>query len=140
MEIKVKAIDGIEAKSIQEVEKELLQKHDEQFNDGNDEITIIEGTQQQEEVEVNTDAAIVSEAKAEMSDADILSYIGNKYGRQLARLMELLSSKEREDLPLIVKPFLNTKKKKGVGLMAFFSLNKVFDSMNPNTWQEDYLS
>jgi hypothetical protein len=140
MEMKVKAIDGIEAKSIQEVEKELLQKHDEQFNGGNDEVTIIEGTQFELDAQINTDAAIVSEAKAEMSDADILSYISNKYGRQVASVDELLSSKERDELPSDVEAFLKYKKETGRGINDFVKLNKDFDSMNPDTLLREYLS
>ena len=33
MEIKVKALDDVESKSVQEVEKDLLDKHEEQFED-----------------------------------------------------------------------------------------------------------
>lgn len=139
MEIKVKAIDGIEAKSIQEVEKELLQKHDEQFNDTTEEVTLVdsEGTIVDD---VNTDTAIVSEAKAEMSDADILSYIGNKYGRQVSSVDELISSKEREQLPSDVEAFLKYKKETGRGIDDFVKLNKDFDSMNPDTLLREYLS
>ena len=142
MEIKVKAVDGIEAKSIQEVEKELLQKHEEQFSDGNDEVTIVEGTQSDTVIvdDVNTDTAIVSEAKAEMSDADILSYIGNKYGRQVASVDELLSAKERDELPSDVEAFLKYKKETGRGINDFVKLNKDFDSMNPDALLREYLS
>ena len=143
MEMKVKAIDGIEAKSIQEVEKELLQKHEEQFSDGNDEVTIIEGTESNTALVVddyNTDTAIVSEAKAEMSDADILSYIGNKYGRQVASVDELISSKERDELPSDVEAFLKYKKETGRGIDDFVKLNKDFDSMNPDALLREYLS
>lgn len=137
MEIKVKAVDGIEAKSIQEVEKELLQKHDEQFNDGNDEVTIIKGTDSNV-VNSNTDTAIVS--KAEINDEDILSYIGNKYGRQVSSVDELLSAKEREELPSDVEAFLKYKKDTGRGINDFVKLNKDFDSMNPDTLLREYLS
>ena len=36
MELKVRAVDAVEEKSVQEVEQELLEKHEEKFNDSNE--------------------------------------------------------------------------------------------------------
>ena len=51
MEIKVRALDSTsESKSVQEVEKELLEKHEEQFEDtkAKEEVTVVGGTPQAE--------------------------------------------------------------------------------------------
>ena len=62
MEIKVRALDGIEAKSTQEIEKELLDKHEESIAS--------EGQVKSEDVK--------SEDEDSIQEGDVLSFINKR--------------------------------------------------------------
>jgi len=66
MEFKVRAVDGIEQKSVQEVESELLEKHEQEVN-GGVEATSVEDTPVEEtKVEENITQT------SELSEDDVL--------------------------------------------------------------------
>ena len=81
----VKEVTGVE-KSKVEVEEELLQKHEEKFEDSNSEETTTE------KVEVETKE--VEAPAPELNDADVLSYIKNRYDRDIESVDQLLETKE----------------------------------------------
>ena len=94
MEIKVRALDTTEGKSIQEVEKELLEKHEKQLNG---EIT--------DDVKIDTSnieppAEVTQEQEPELTEEQVLPYIGKRYNKQINSFDELVSERqESEPLP-----------------------------------------
>ena len=128
MEYKVRAVEMLEPKSVQEVEKELLDKHEESLNQENNE----------------ADKEVVIDpipAEAELKDEDVLSYIGKRYNKQINSLDELVAErKEAEPLPEDVSAYMKYKKETGRGFEDFLKLNKDFDAMNPDQLLKEYLT
>ena len=134
MEIKVRAIEGSDNKSVQEVEKELLEKHEEQFEDSSpkEEVTIVEETPQVESKE---------ETKEEISltDEDVLSYIGKRYGKDINSFDELMQERETsEELPEDVAAYFKYKKETGRGIEDYVKLKRDFDSMDDDKLLAEY--
>jgi hypothetical protein len=126
MELKVRALDVIEPKSVQEVEQQLLEKHEESLN-------------QQIEPEVNEPEPQQNEA--ELKDEDVLSYIGKRYNKQINSLDELVAErKEAEQLPEDVAAFMKYKKETGRGFEDFVKLGKDFETMDPDQLLKEYLA
>tara|TARA_R110001606_G_scaffold303997_2_gene451242 strand:+ start:1328 stop:2485 length:1158 start_codon:yes stop_codon:yes gene_type:complete len=152
MELKVKAVEAVEEKSMQEVEKELLDKHEEKL--------IEEDKLSEETPQVKMDFAedgsdkTVNEVKetseekpepvqepAELSEEDVLSYIGKRYGREINSLDELNAAREEaEELPEDVASYFKYKKETGRGIEDYVRLQKDFSAMNPDTLLREYLT
>lgn len=138
MEIKVKAVESPDSKSVQEVEKELLDKHEESLQDGESEAndTGVEGstegatpTPEQEEIQSQDEA----QESSELSEEDVLSYIGKRYGKEISSFDELMSERESsEELPEDVAAYLKYKKETGRGFNDFQRLQEDFDDMDPD--------
>ena len=104
MEIKVKEVGVVEEKSVQEVEQELLQKHEEKLNEESG--TDVEGveesneptntTQEQESVQPESQAQEDTTQPSELNEESVLSFIKNKYGREINSLDELTAAQESE--------------------------------------------
>jgi hypothetical protein len=130
MEIKVRALNGIEEKSVQEVESELLKKHEEQMNGG-----VLD------EVKIDTSAIDSNVSEDDLSEEKVLSYIGKRYNKQINSFDELMAErKESEALPEDVAAYLNFKKETGRGFDDFLSLRKDYESMDPNQLLKEYLA
>lgn len=126
MEYKVRSLDIIEPKSVQEVETELLQKHEQSINDAQGDVQIV----------VNNEQEDVQNLKEE----DVLSYIGKRYNKQINSFDELMAErKESEDLPEDVSAYMKYKKETGRGFDDFVKLKKDFDSMDSEQLLKDYL-
>ena len=124
MEMKVRSLDIIEPKSVQEVEKQLLEQHEQSLN-------------QEVEVEPVAQATTTTELK----DEDVLSYIGKRYNKQINSLDDLVAERESaEPLPEDVAAYLKYKKDTGRGFEDFLSLKKDFDAMNPEQLLKEYLT
>jgi hypothetical protein len=123
MEIKVRSLDVIEPKSVQEVENELIEKHEQSLESN-------EGfVQEPEAVEFN------------FKDEDVLSYIGKRYNKQINSLDDLVAErKDSEPLPEDVAAYLKYKKETGRGFEDFLQLNKDFDSMDSEELLKSYLT
>lgn len=138
MEIKVKAVESPDSKSVQEVEKELLEKHEETLQDGEGETndTGVEestegasATPEQEEIQPEGEA----QESSELSEEDVLSYIGKRYGKEISSFDELMSERESsEELPEDVAAYLKYKKETGRGFNDFQRLQEDFDEMDPD--------
>tara|TARA_R110002020_G_scaffold27794_1_gene89385 strand:+ start:157 stop:1314 length:1158 start_codon:yes stop_codon:yes gene_type:complete len=152
MELKVKAVESVEEKSMQEVEKELLDKHEEKLIE---EDKAAEETPQvkmdfaeSKSEETTTEAKEISEEKpepvqepAELSEEDVLSYIGKRYGREINSLDELNAAREEaEELPEDVASYFKYKKETGRGIEDYVRLQKDFSAMNPDTLLREYLT
>tara|TARA_R110002050_G_scaffold72068_4_gene155049 strand:- start:223 stop:1329 length:1107 start_codon:yes stop_codon:yes gene_type:complete len=134
MEIKVKALDDVESKSVQEVEKDLLDKHEEQFEDAKDkeEVTVVEETPQADSTEEATE-------ESSLTDEDVLSYIGKRYGKEINSFDELMAEREAsEELPEDVSAYFKYKKETGRGMDDYIKLQRDFGSMEEDKLLAEY--
>ena len=111
--IVVKDLGVMEQKSTQEIEKELLAKHEAEQETKVQEVSDVkEETTLEEKTEVK-DTPVIEEKieeviTPEMSDEEVLKYIGNRYGREITSLDELVEVKENTpDLPEDVLSYFN---------------------------------
>lgn len=146
MEIKVRAVEGNEEKSIQQVEQELLDKHEAQQSN--------ETTPTPETVSVKEEVVSKEEPKAaepeakeeiktqssELSEEEVLKFIGNRYGKEFKSIDELNQQREEEPLPEDVSKYLQYKKDTGRGFDDFAKLQKNYDEMEPDNLLREYLS
>lgn len=130
MELKVRALDIIEPKSVQEVEQQLLDKHEESLSqDNNQEPTIIEAEPEPQKMGFD------------LKDEDVLSYIGKRYNKQINSLDDLVAErKEAEPLPDEVSAYMKYKKETGRGFEDFVKLRKDFETMDPDQLLKEYIS
>tara|TARA_R110000851_G_scaffold302917_1_gene460363 strand:- start:341 stop:1435 length:1095 start_codon:yes stop_codon:yes gene_type:complete len=128
--IKVRLLDETESKSTQEVEKELLEKHEQQFN----------GEQQKAETPAVDESKVQKEEPAfEIKDEDVLSHIKNRYGKEITSLDDFISEREASpEMPEDVEAFFKYKKETGRGIEDFIKLNKDFDDMDSEVLLADY--
>ena len=152
MELKVRAVEAVEEKSVQEVEQELLDKHEEKLIEDDNQVEntpqikmdFAEGKSE----EANTEAKKTSEETpepvqepAELSEEDVLSYIGKRYGREINSLDELSAAREEaEELPEDVASYFKYKKETGRGIEDYVRLQKDFSAMNPDALLREYLT
>ena len=153
MELKVRAVDAVEEKSVQEVEQELLDKHEEKLNDTSEsteetpqikmdfaEDSVVEDTPKAEE-EKTEDTPEQVEEPAELSEQDVLSYIGKRYGKEINSLDELNAARqEAEELPEDVAAYFKYKKETGRGIEDYVKLQRDFSAMNPDSLLREYLT
>ena len=141
MEIKVKAVD-FEEKSTQEIEKELLDKAENE-NSGENEANVVrveestEGastTQEQKDIQPQGETQLPS-----IKDEDVLSYIGKRYDREINSLDELFDQRNaNEELPEDVSAFLKYKKETGRGINDFIKINKNYDDVGDDQLLHEY--
>lgn len=124
MEIKVRALDDVEQKSAQQVEEELLRKHEEQ----------VAASEQ-----VETTNVVETPQVEDLSEDKVLDFLDKKYGRKLSSVDDLFAT-QKEELPEDVSAFLNFKKETGRGLNDFIKINADLDSMNPDQLLKEYYS
>ena len=153
MEIKVRDLGELESKSTQEIEKELLEKHEAQQEaqenvepkDEMDRVNLQEAPTQEEKVEEEKVeepvAAPVEAAAPEMSETDVLSYIANKYGEEVTSLDDFIVKRNSsEELPEDVKAYFEYKKETGRSIDDFVKLQQDYDDMNPDSLLASYYS
>tara|TARA_R110000823_G_scaffold44083_1_gene114287 strand:- start:651 stop:1781 length:1131 start_codon:yes stop_codon:yes gene_type:complete len=146
MSIKVRLVeDSIEEKSVQQVEQELLDKHEREFNNENTETNsagVDDGNESSTTTQEQEDVQSKDETQAsEISERDVLKYLGNRYGREINSLDELAQvGGEQEALPEDVSKYLQYKKETGRGINDFYELQKDFSDMSPDKLLRDYLT
>jgi hypothetical protein len=130
MELKVRALDIIEPKSVQEVEQQLLEKHEESLGqDNNPEPVATDPEPEPQPMSV------------ELKDEDVLSYIGKRYNKQINSLDDLVAErKEAEPLPEEVAAYMKYKKETGRGFEDFVKLRKDFEQMDPDELLKEYIA
>lgn len=130
MEYKVRSLDVIEPKSVQQVETELLDKHEQSLSNAQEDVKFVENNVQD----------IVQNLETDLKEEDVLSYIGKRYNKQINSFDELMAErKESEDLPEDVSAYMKYKKETGRGFDDFVKLKKDFDSMDSEQLLKDYL-
>ena len=124
-EFKVRDLGEVESKSVQEVEKALLEKHEQQMNQEGDPVIKSENPVEKQELSIK--------------DEDVLSHIKDRYGKEINSLDELFSERESSpELPEDVEAFFKYKKETGRGLNDFMQLNKNYDEMDSDVLLADY--
>ena len=158
MELKVREMTELESKSTQQVEKELLDKHEAQ-QENKEETNTVEAKQepevkeveqteateakeepvpQQEVVEETTEAPI---EEPQLDDTKVLSYIEQRYGKQIDSFDELLAEREKaEELPEDVAAYFKYKKETGRGISDYVKLQRDYSDMNPDSLLREYYS
>jgi len=148
MEFKVKEVTK-EEKSRVEVENELLKKHEEKFEDSGDEkVDVDKVNVSGDSPEVNSSTPESKEVVEEpinenigLKDEDVLSYIKNRYDKDIKSVDDLFAEKEANlDLPEDVSAYFKYKQETGRGIEDFYNLQKDFDSMDDNAVLANYYS
>lgn len=129
----VRDVGTVEQKSIQQVEQELLDKHEEKYNNDVQEKEVIT---EREQVETNEQTSA-----PELKDEDVLTYIKGRYNKDINSVDELFKEREQnEELPSDVYAFLKYKKETGRGIEDFIKVNRDLDSMSPEKLLAEYYS
>ena len=126
--IQVKLVD-FEEKSVQEIEQQLLDQHEQKM---------AEDVAPVEESPVEEPPVIES---PQFGDNDVLSYLKTKFNKEVNSLDELFVEKpqQQELLPEDVNAFLKFKKETGRGLEDFYRVNQDFSKVNPERLLADYM-
>tara|TARA_R110000764_G_scaffold3609_1_gene14936 strand:- start:22 stop:1116 length:1095 start_codon:yes stop_codon:yes gene_type:complete len=133
MEFKVKEVNPVTEKSVQEVEAKLLKKHDEELTQV--ETTSVEDTSvnKVDEEPINEDIGL--------KDEDVLSYIKTRYNKDISSVDDLFVEREQsKDLPEDVSKYLDYKKDTGRGFEDFVKVNKNYDDLNEDQVLQEYYS
>ena len=134
MEIKVRALDGVEQKGTAELEQELLDRHEQQLEQENNQANYQTSEQQYDEP-----AAQVDDSSDELTEEKVLSYIGKRYNKEIKSFDDLVAEREEsQNLPEDVATYLKYKQETGRGFEDFIKLNKDVDSMDPETLLKEY--
>ena len=90
--IKVREVSGDEQKSSQQIEQELLAKHEGNVDDGVEKVTLNEPTdtnqEEPQEEKVEVEEPKLEETQNELGDNEVLSYIKNRYDKETAKSEE----------------------------------------------------
>jgi hypothetical protein len=153
MDIKVREVTA-EEKSSQEIEQELLDKHEEkQQSETGQETTEVKVEEPQENVEVKeenipeeapveevkVEEPPVTETPSELNEDEVLSYIGKRYGKEINSIDELVSQREEsEPLPNDVAAYLKYKKETGRGFEDYARLQKDYSNFSSDALLREY--
>ena len=147
MEIKVREMSELDSKSSQEIEKELLEKHEQQFSEvsSSDEVEVVsEPLPDETTTEAPEEEAAIEEVAQQpydLKEEDVLSYIGNRYGKEINSIEELMSEREKaEEMPEDVAAYFKYKKETGRGISDFVKLQQDYTTMNPDSLLKEYLT
>lgn len=154
MEIKVREVKPIESKGIQELEEELLNRHEEQIqvqvvsDNATPVIVMTPETAVNREVEPQVDPEPTPNEEpdpqpepvsTELKEEDVLSYISKRYNKEINSFDELVSERSEEQLPEDVSAYLKYRKETGRSFEDFIKLKEDFDSMDPDNLLRNYL-
>ena len=145
MEIKVRDLGHKEEKSKAEIEESLLQKHEEKFEDSEQQAeqtdTVKVSNENDTEKETPSSETIDETPSSELNDENVLSYIRDRYNKDINSVDELFEEKEaNEELPEDVSAYLKYKKETGRNIQDFYNLQKDYDSMDDNSVLANYYS
>jgi len=141
MEIKVKSLESVPEKSVQEVEEKLLQKHEEE-NSQQEAVVEDTATETAAEQPVEQNTEQVSEVESPtIKDEDVLSYIKDRYNKDISSVDDLFAQKEQAgNLPEDVSKYLDFKKQTGRGFEDFVKANRNYDELNDDQVLAEYYS
>jgi len=149
MELKVKEVGGGQQKSKAEIEESLLKNHEENLESKESSVEKVETADQPEVVE-NPTQKVEAEEKTpevetpptlEVNDDNVLSYIKERYNKDINSVDELFETKNSNDpLPEDVLKYFEYKKETGRGIEDFYKLQKNYDEMDDDSVLADYYS
>ena len=144
MEIKVKDLGAVKEKSRAEIEEQLLQKHEEKFEDTAKPTENVEKVEVEKEIPVAEEPVAVEKENTpvpELNDTDVLSYIKDRYNKDINSVDELFAEKEaNEELPEDVSAYFKYKKETGRGIADFYNLQKDYSNMDEDDVLANYYS
>ena len=144
MEIKVKDLGTVKEKSRAEIEEQLLQKHEEKFEDTAKPTETVEKVEVEKEIPVTEEPVAVEKENTpvpELNDTDVLSYIKDRYNKDINSVDELFAEKEaNEELPEDVSAYFKYKKETGRGIADFYNLQKDYSNMDEDDVLANYYS
>ena len=142
MEIKVRDLGLVEEKSRAEVEENLLKKHEEKFEDTPQQDQVVEKVEIKVPVQEEKAEPVENKTPSlELNDDNVLSYIKDRYNKDINSVDELFAEKEaNEELPEDVSAYLKYKKETGRNIQDFYNLQKDYDSMDDNSVLANYYS
>lgn len=131
MEFTVKEVAAVEPKSVQEIEQELLNKHEAELagqDGGAADVVVPQGGEAQ-----------TAEQIAELKEEDVLSFIGKRFGKEIKSLDELAQERQESDpLPEDVAAYLKYKKETGRGIKDFMKVNEDIEAKDPDSLLAEY--
>jgi|TARA_B100001094_G_scaffold293413_1_gene313269 hypothetical protein len=144
MEIKVKDLGAVKEKSRAEIEEQLLQKHEEKFEDTAKPTETVEKVEVEKEIPATEEPVAVEKENTpvpELNDTDVLSYIKDRYNKDINSVDELFAEKEaNEELPEDVSAYFKYKKETGRGIADFYNLQKDYSNMDEDDVLANYYS
>ena len=149
MEIKVREVTDVEEKSSQQIEQELLDKHEQKQEAAEQPVEVEEVKESvqkekevQEEIKEEIETPPVEEQppiEKELAEDEVLSYIGKRYGKEINSIDELVSTREEsEPLPEDVAAYLKYKKETGRGFNDFAKLQKDYSDLSSDALLREY--
>jgi len=122
--IQVKIVDDtIEDKGVQQIEQELVDKHNKEVAEANEEL---------KEENPETEG---------INDVDVLSYIKNRYDRDIKSIDELFDARQQnEELPEDVASFFQFKKETGRGMEDFLKAQQDVEDISDTDLISNYWS
>lgn len=133
-EFKVRLVDEADSKSKQELESELLAKHEEEKKAAEEAAAAALAAENNNPDNSSPDNQIPeNQAKPEINEDDVLSFIKNKYNKPISKIEDLFTPVEKEiELPEDVKAYFDYKKETGRTIEDFVRLNRDLSKADPN--------
>ena len=126
MEIKVREVsEEVENKSVQEIEQELLDKHEAEMNGGDDD---------------DVSSKTQDESEPAMDEQQVLSFLQNRYGEEVNSLDELIEKRaSSQEIPEDVASYLKYRQETGRSFEDYLKLNQNYDEMEEDDLLRSYI-
>lgn len=139
MKIKVREVGASNEKSQQEIEQDLLNKHQQENNsDNNQDDNNPPANDPPNEDPPAGDPPKGDPPSSEINDEAVLSYFKNKYDKDIDSIDSLFSTNEPAALPEDIDAYLKYKKETGRGLKDFVNLQRDYDEMGDDRLLANY--
>jgi len=145
MDIIVKDLGSAEEKSVAQKEQEILDKaaNNEAAETKVEEAQVVEATEATPQKEISEEPKSESQEEitqsSELSEEDVLSFIKNRYDKDVASVGDLFAKKEaNEEIPEDVAAYLEYRKKTGRSYDDYSKLNRDFKAMDEKQLLREY--
>ena len=145
MDIIVKDLGSDEEKSVAQKEQEILDKaaNNEAAETKVEEAQVVEATEATPQKETSEEPKSESQEEitqsSELSEEDVLSFIKNRYDKDVASVGDLFAKKEaNEEIPEDVAAYLEYRKKTGRSYEDYSKLNRDFKAMDEKQLLREY--
>ena len=146
MDIKVKDIGVKEEKSLSQKEEEVINNASEDVKETSAPVEQVDTsnesatpTQEQESVQPESETQKEITQSSELKEEDVLSFIKNRYDKDVASVSDLFAEKEaNQEIPEDVAAYLEYKKKTGRSFADYSKLNRDFKAMDEKQLLREY--